>query len=244
MFSEKLLNRMKQAYSVTILTGGDVSKESKILSFEDDQEQWEGKRVIDIFSKKMLQSDPHQYWNFVRGYRQQIKDTEPNLGHYALVDFEKKFKGFALITQTIDGLHRKAGNQRILEFKGNILFTRCLNCNQLYETSFDDRAAVPACTKCSGVVRPNVIMSDENLNKKILEKAQEISAGCEVFFAIGTTNVQEPVSALPYLAKGNGAYIVEVNHQKTSLSEHSDEYIFGAIEKILPQLIMTFERFL
>jgi NAD-dependent deacetylase len=158
------------------------------------------------------------------------------------VDFEKNFKGFAIITQTIDGLHRKAGSKRVFEFKGNILMTRCLKCNEVYDTSFDSRAAVPACTKCSGMVRPNVIMPDEELNKKLLEKAQDISADCEVFFAIGTSNVKEPVAALSYLAKGNGAYIVEINPQKTSLTSHADEYFFGAIEKILPQLLMTFER--
>jgi NAD-dependent deacetylase len=242
MFSEKLLNRLKHAYSITVLTGGDVSKESNLFSFEDENERWNEEKVRNVFSKSMLQKDPFQYWNFIRWYRNKINETEPNLGHYSLVDFEKKFKGFTIITQNIDGLHRKAGTKRLFEFKGNILMTRCLKCNELYDSSFDDRAAVPACTKCSGIVRPNVIMSDEELNKKLLEKAQEMSAGCEVFFAIGTSNLTEPIVALPYLAKGNGAYILEINPQKTSLTSHADEYIFGAIEKILPQLIMTFER--
>jgi NAD-dependent deacetylase len=242
MFSEKLLERLKHAYAITALTSGDLSTESNLLSFEQDDELWDDQKVCDVLSKSMMQSDPQQYWRFVHWYREKIKETEPNLGHYTLVDFEKKFKGFALITQTIDGLHRKAGNKRILELKGNILITRCLKCNELYDTSFEDNAALPVCKKCSGIVRPNVIMPDEELNKKLLEKAQEIAAGCDVFFAIGTTNVQEPVASLPYLAKGNGAYIVEINPQKTNLTPHADEYIFGAIDKILPQLIMTYER--
>jgi NAD-dependent deacetylase len=244
MFSDKLLDRIKHAYSITVITSGDLSKGSKLFSFEDENERWDEDKVSDVFCKSTLLKDPHLYWNFVRWYREKINNTEPNLGHYGLVDFEKYFKGFTLITQTQDGLHRKAGNSRVLEFKGNILLTRCLKCNQLYDTSFDDRAAVPACTKCSGVVRPNVIMHDEELNKKLLEKAQEISAGCEVFFAIGTSGVKEPFAALPYLAKGNGAYIVEINPNKTDLTAHADEYLFGAIDKILPQLIMMFERIL
>lgn len=242
MFSEKLLDRLKHAYSITVLTSGDVSRESNLLTFELENEMWNDQKVTEVFSKSMLQNDPQEYWRFVHWYRDKINETDPNLGHYTLVDFEKKFKGFALITQTIDGLHRKAGNKRVLELKGNIMITRCLKCNELYDTSFVDKATLPVCKKCAGIVRPNAIMPDEELNKKLLEKAQEVAAGCEVFFAIGTSNVQEPIAALPYLAKGNGAYIVEINPQKTSLTSHADEYIFGAIGKILPQLIMTYER--
>ena len=91
-------------------------------------------------------------------------------------------------------------------------------------------------------MRPGVVLFGESLPQKALSEAQEAAATCEVFFSIGTSAVVEPAASLPYIAKGNGAYLVEVNTERTPLSEHADEVIIGKAGETLPYLIMALDR--
>ena len=155
----------------------------------------------------------------------------------SLGDIEKKnpfkvpenyFEDFSLITQNIDNLHTIAGSKHTIELHGNITRNRCSGCDDI--TVFDKNTAleeIPKCSKCGSVLRPDVVLFGEELNKKVLAKAQEVSAVCEVFISIGTSSLVEPAASLPYIAKGNGAYLLEINTERTDLSNNCDEVITG-----------------
>jgi len=81
------------------------------------------------------------------------------------------------------------------------------------------------------------------LPKHEILKAQEVSMGCEVFFSIGTSSLVEPAASLPFMAKGNGAYVVEINTDTTPLTDAADELLAGPADKILPDLIISLERY-
>ncbi len=243
MFSQKLLSRLKNAYTLTVLTGAGISAESGVPTFRGKNGLWNNYPVDKLATIDALENNPKLFWQFYRWRRDLLKKIKPNLGHYSLVDIENYFEDFTLITQNVDDLHHKAGSTNILELHGNITFNRCTSCNHLskVESSVMENE-VEKCDKCGGLVKPDIVLFGEALNPKILAKAQELSATCEVFFSIGTSALVEPAASLPYIAKGNGAYVVEINPEKTAISDDMDEVIRGEASKVLTQLVMTLDR--
>ncbi len=101
---------------------------------------------------------------------------------------------------------------------------------------------LPKCTKCGSLLKPDVILFGEELNKSVLAKAQEDSAVCEVFFSVGTSSLVEPAASIPYIAKGNGAYLVEINTEETSLTKNADEVVNVPAAKALTAVVMILDR--
>jgi len=242
MFSEKLLTRLKNAYSLSVLTGAGISAESGVPTFRGKDGLWNNYKAEDLATPTTFMNNPRLFWDFYSWRRKLLKDVKPNLGHYALVDLERLFSDFLIITQNVDNLHFVAGNKKVIEIHGNIMRTKCSECGAAYDEIFYDADPIPSCKQCSGMIRPDVVLFGESLDEKLLRKAQETAANCEVFFSIGTSGVVEPAASLPFLAKANGSYIVEINETETPLSMHANECIHGAAGKILPQLIMVLEK--
>ena len=244
-FTEKLFRRLVPAYQIAVLTGAGISAESGVPTFRGKDGLWNNHDVQQLATREALHHDPELFWEFYRWRRELLKEVKPNLGHYALVDLETRYEGFTLITQNVDNLHWEAGNKKVLELHGNIKRTRCDSCNHILteqEASILSQAA-PHCPKCNELLRPDVVLFGEALPKKVLASAQEAAATCELFFSIGTSSLVEPAASLPYIAKANGAYVVEINIDRTPLSSHADEVLIGKSGDILPQIVMILERF-
>jgi NAD-dependent deacetylase len=242
MFSEKLLSRLKSAYSLSVLTGAGISAESGVPTFRGKDGLWKNYRAEELATPTAFQKNPKLFWEFYCWRRKILKNVKPNLGHYALVDLERLFPDFLIITQNVDNLHSIAGNKKVIEIHGNIMHTICSECGAVYDEIFYEANPIPSCKKCSAMIRPDVVLFGETLDEKLLRKAQETAANSEVFFSIGTSGVVEPAASLPFLAKANGSYVVEVNETETPLSMHANECLRGAAGKILPQLIMILEK--
>jgi NAD-dependent deacetylase len=241
MFSNKLLARLRDATNVTVLTGAGISAESGVPTFRGKDGLWQNHKMEELATIQAFQKNPMLFWQFYSWRRKTLQNIKPNLGHYALVDFERYFKDFILITQNVDNLHTIAGSKKLIELHGNILRDRCSKCNALYPAAAAV-GAIPTCTKCDALLRPDVVLFGENLNETLLRKAQHASAECEVFISIGTSGVVEPAASLPLLSKANGAYLVEINEEETPLSVHSNETLRGPSGKILPQMAMVIEK--
>ncbi len=239
MFSEKLFIRLRNASSIAVLTGAGISAESGVPTFRGKDGIWKNKKVEELATSDTMNNNPAEFWQFYNDRRAKLKQIEPNLGHFALVDIERHFEDFTLITQNIDDLHRKAGSKNIIELHGNIYRDRCTKCGNLQ----DPDESRTNCEKCAEPIRPDVVLYGENLGDQILKKAQEAAAVCEVFFSIGTSSVVEPAASLPYLAKANGAYLMEINIEETPLSIHANESLRGSTGKILPQMAILLDKF-
>jgi NAD-dependent deacetylase len=242
MFSEKLLLRLKHSSTVTVMTGAGISAESGIPTFRGKDGLWENHKVEELATIDAFQKNPDLFWEFYNWRRGLLKDVQPNLGHYSLVDFERIFPEFHLITQNVDNLHQAAGNKNVIELHGNIMRNRCSECGNISKKIDLELNSPPVCSKCGQRMRPDVILFGENLDNQNLENAQEMSATCELFFSIGTSSVVEPAASLPFSAKGNGAYLVEINPEETPLTQYVDDYIKGKSGDILPQLVMMIEK--
>jgi NAD-dependent deacetylase len=234
----ELIQLLKKAVRVTVLTGAGISQESGLRTFRDAQSGlWAQYRPEDLATPTAYARDPKLVWDWYAYRREAVKGVRPNAGHYALVEMEKMISDFTLITQNVDGLHRLAGSKNILELHGNILNVRCSKCGTFAETWDNDLETVPRCKKCNGLLRPDVVWFEESLPRKQLDAAVNATRACQFFFSIGTSGVVQPAAALAHAAKAEGAVVVEVNAEPTPLTSKADFVFYGKSGQILPELV-------
>jgi len=238
MFSEHLLDMLRGEPVIGILTGAGMSAESGVPTFRGEDGIWKKYSPEELANFDAFMRNPELVWEWYKFRQNLINDVSPNPGHYAIAEIEERYDEFYLITQNIDDLHRKAGNKRPIELHGNILRNRCLDCfymTSVEEITFDK--AVPRCPECGGMLRPDVVWFGEMLPEKALSDVDYALGRINLFFSIGTSGIVQPAASLPILAKNNGAYLVEINIEKTPLTFMVDEFIQGKAGEILPVLL-------
>jgi NAD-dependent deacetylase len=229
-----------QAPRLVALTGAGVSQESGLRTFRDAQNGlWAQYKPEDLASPQAFARDPRLVWDWYAWRREAVKSVRPNPGHYALVKLEGRYSDFCLITQNVDGLHRLAGNQNVLELHGNIQRVRCSECATFAEVWEDDTDSVPRCGVCDGLLRPDVVWFGESLPRDQLEAAVEASRSCDVFLSIGTSGVVQPAASLAHAARNRGAILVEINLEPTPLTPKVDYFLQGKAGEVLPELVKS-----
>jgi NAD-dependent deacetylase len=127
----------------------------------------------------------------------------------------------------------------VYELHGNIERNYCTGCGKIFpDAEIMSGPAVPRCPTCRSLIRPDVVWFGELLPADQWEKSAQAAEHCEVFFSIGTSAVVYPAASLPLIAKQAGAYVVEINLERTDLSSTADEVILGRSGDILPQLLV------
>lgn len=236
MFSQRLINNLKNAKRVAVLTGAGISAESGVPTFRGESGLWKKFRPEELANVNAFLSNPKLVWEWYNYRKKLISEVKPNPGHVALVAIENQIPEFCLITQNVDGLHRTAGSQTILELHGNIMRSKCLDCGMKDETPLLEFTDVPKCL-CGGMMRPDVVWFGEMLPEDVIRDAFERTEACEVFLCIGTSAVVHPAASLPMVARQAGAYVVEINLDSTVISDRVDESILGQSGNILPKLV-------
>ena len=197
------------------LSGAGISAESGIPTFRSKGGMWQKYDPMVYASIEVFRQDPSKYWlirgEFIRNYGR----YQPNPAHYALVELEKMNILRHVITQNIDGLHKNAGSRSVTEIHGSLREIYCLKCNQEYLAPDVPKGDPPFC-ECGGVLKPNTVLFGEQLPAGALERAYHESATCRSMLVIGTSAVVQPAASLPYLAKQNGALVIEINPEKSS----------------------------
>lgn len=237
-FSADLIELLRSGLSAAVLTGAGVSAESGISTFRQAQTGlWAKYRPEDLATPEAFRRDPRMVWEWYAWRRGVVAEVQPNPGHYALVEMERRLPVFTLITQNVDGLHRLAGSQKVLELHGNIQRVKCFDCGQVCEHWDEDGDPPPRCPLCGGMLRPDVVWFGEMLPHDALEAAFEAAVGCGVFFSVGTSSQVQPAASLAGVAKQAGAVLVEVNLEETPLSRQADFALRGLSGEILPELV-------
>ncbi|MCK5075099.1 MAG: NAD-dependent deacylase, partial [Calditrichia bacterium] len=243
MFSEKLITRMKNVYSIAILTGAGMSAESGIPTFRGKDGLWNKFDPRVLATAQAFEKKPSLVWEWYLWRRNLIKKSKPNLGHYALAELQDFYSDFYLITQNVDGLHQIAGSKRVINLHGNIFTNKCFKCGKVDENiDVIDHKNIPVCKECGGLIRPGVVWFGESLPQDEIEKAHDAAMQCEIMFVIGTSAEVEPAASLPSMAKGNGSYVVEINPAETPLSNWVDESIKESSAKVLPNIAIELEK--
>jgi NAD-dependent deacetylase len=220
---------------VAVLTGAGISAESGIPTFRDKNGLWKQYRAEELATPQAFYRDPGLVWEWYDWRRGIIASKEPHAGHRVLARWERIMPHFVLITQNIDGLHRRAGSQNVLELHGNIWEVRCTREGTIGQNhEFPLKSKPPVCPACGSIVRPNVVWFGEALPAETLEEAYAASASCDIMFVIGTSAFVQPAASLPLLAVQRGATIVEVNPEPTPLTPSADFVFQAKAGELLP----------
>jgi NAD-dependent deacetylase len=229
--------------SMCVLTGAGISAESGVETFRGSNGSWSKLKPEELANFDAFMRNPELVWEWYNYRKTLIHDVKPNPGHYALARMQELVSDFTLVTQNIDNLHIRAGSKNVLELHGNIERSYCIDCGKFaadVEVSSENK--VPHCPTCNGIIRPDIVWFGEMLPEGVFEAAAEAANRCELFLTVGTSAVVYPAASLPLIARKNGAYIVEINMERTEISHNVHETLLGKAGEILPQLVKVKEE--
>ncbi|CAN5893283.1 NAD-dependent deacylase [soil metagenome] len=233
--SDEARAALSTARRVAVLTGAGVSAESGVPTFRGLNGLWRSYRAEDLATPQAYARDPVLVWEWYRMRLHAVLSAEPNPAHRALAGLEAS-KDLTLVTQNVDGLHARAGSERVLELHGNLTMSRCERCGQLDKLEADF-ALPPHCSACGARSRPNVVWFGETLPQTTFQAAVNVFATAEVALVIGTSATVEPAASLARLAKQQGAYVVEINPKTTPLTYSADTSLFTTASAGLAALL-------
>lgn len=233
---------------MTVLTGAGISTESGIPDFRGPQGVWTRNPGAErLFTLGGYMADPairRRSWQ--SRLEHPAWTSEPNAGHRALVDLERRDKLNALITQNIDGLHQKAGTspEILIEIHGSIREIVCMACGERGPTAAAlERVRAgeedPACLTCGGVLKTATISFGQSLVAEDVMRAEAAAASCDLFLAAGTSLTVQPAALLPRIALRQGARLVILNAQPTPLDGLADAVIDAPLGRVLPALVSS-----
>ena len=228
------------------LTGAGVSAESGLPTYRGSGGLWRSHGFERLASPEGFRADPALVWRFYSERREAARAAQPNAGHRALAEVERRMgERFLLVTQNVDGLHRRAGSERLIEIHGRLLGTRCFRCSRPEtpdETAYPE-GTVPRCERCGGPLRPAVVWFGEALDPAHLEAVdaflQRWSGARLVFLAAGTSGAVWPAAGFVDLARSRGAETWLVNAERADNAGRFDHVREGPSGTLLPALLAT-----
>ena len=236
---------LRDAQRIVVLTGAGISTESGIPDFRGPQGLWtKNPDAEKTATLEYYMSDPVVR---ARSWQNRLTsgmwDAEPNAGHLALAEIERRANVHTLVTQNVDGLHHAAGSspEKIIEIHGNVREVKCMSCR--WRGPMDptlDRVRAgetdPRCLDCGGILKSATISFGENLVVEDLRRAERASAGADLFLALGTSLGVYPAAALPEHALANRARLVIVNAQPTPFDRIAEAVSRDQLGDVLPAL--------
>jgi len=239
--TDDLVARVAEAISrasrVTVLTGAGVSAASGIPTFRGADGMWKKFRAETLATAEAFKHDPTLVWEWYDWRRCLISNAEPNAGHRALAELERRKPAFTLVTQNVDGLHDRAGSRSLVKLHGDIWCVRCTACGREQKDDRAPLAVLPPQCDCGGLLRPAVVWFGEPLPAETWREAEQAASDAELFLVIGTSAEVYPAAALPYAAKAAGAVVVEINPQPTPLTTAADVTIRATAGLAVPALL-------
>jgi NAD-dependent deacetylase len=237
---------IEAAQRVVALTGAGISTDSGIPDFRGPQGVWttnpKAEKLSDI---RYYMSDPEvRRLSWQSRLQNPAWSAQPNAGHLALVELERRGKLHALITQNIDELHQQAGNspEKVIEVHGTMRKVVCMSCGErapMEKALARVRAgeADPPCRSCGGILKSATISFGQALVPEVIDRAMQAAGEAEVLLAIGTSLQVYPIAGAVPLAKRAGARVVIVNAEPTPMDELADAVFNDSISAVLPKLV-------
>ena len=236
---QQLINKSKK---IAFFGGAGVSTESGIPDFRSIdglyQQKWKYPPE-QIISHSFFEYDPVEFYRFYREKLVPSKEIKPNAAHYKLAELEEKGKLIGVVTQNIDGLHQKAGSKKVFELHGSTLRNYCTKCAAFYDEQFilqSENAPdkLPHCTKCGGLVKPDVVLYEEGLDDAIVNGAIDAISNADTLIIGGTSLVVYPAAGLINYFKGEN--LVLINKSQTSCDDKATLVIHQPIGQVLGQI--------
>lgn len=227
-------SRLKDAKRVVFVTGSGISQESGIPTFRGRDGYWRNHDVMKLATIDAFYDNPGLVWKWYDERRRNILAAKPNAGHRAISALEK-FVCVSVLTQNIDGLHGRAGSTDILELHGSIIKIKCTVCDFTGENIAG--LELPPMCECGSMLRPDVVWFGEPLPPEVWNDAVRRAGMAQVMIIVGTSLVVSPANMLPAHARDNGAMLIEINPEKTAMSEYMDVSIRESASTALPKIL-------
>jgi NAD-dependent deacetylase len=240
MVDSQLIKRAAEKFalasSVVVLTGAGISKESGIPTFRDAQTGlWSKYNPEELATPQGFKQDPKLVWQWYDYRRKLVQAAKPNAGHQALVKLESLLPT-VIVTQNVDGLHVRAGSTDVIELHGSILRFFCFDNQHPADNIAVGLDQPPRCI-CGSFIRPAVVWFHEALPQEAFSRASQLMKEADVVLVVGTSGLVQPAASLPLVAKQHGAFLVEVNPERTPIGELADIFLCGAAGDVLPPLV-------
>ena len=226
----QVAGRLKDCSSILFVTGAGISADSGLPTYRGigglyEQESTEdGIPIEAALSGAMFQRDPALTWKYIHQIESACREAGPNRAHHAIAQLERRFDRVWTLTQNVDGLHRAAGSERVIDIHGDVHRLACTRCGHRWQVvNYAALDIPPSCAECDSLVRPEVVLFGEMLPFDRVRLLQtELSRGFDAVFTIGTTSVF-PYIAEPVIdARRRGCMTVEVNPGTSEVSHIVD----------------------
>ncbi len=229
-----------------VLTGAGMSAESGIPTFRDAQTgYWAQFDPMALASEEGFRANPQRVWDWYAERREGVRAAAPNAGHLALADFARRHPGvLTLVTQNVDDLHQRAGNEDTLRLHGDILddlwldpCARHARGGNVCDPAWAEAGRPPECLECGNRVRPGVVWFGENLPVRALDAAQRAAGHCALMLVVGTSGAVWPAAGLAGQARAAGAKVVVLNPAPSELDGTAHLVLRGTAAGTLPMLL-------
>lgn len=243
-FPSDLEQRVRAASRVVAFTGAGVSKESGLATFRDEGGLWSRYRPEELATPEAFARQPELVWSWYVERFRRAAAAGPNPAHRALARLERVFPSICVVTQNVDGLHRRAGSRDIVELHGTLAVARCHRCGREMEMEMacDRSPQTPPQCSCGGLFRPAVVWFGEALPAEALHRAYRESERCDLLLSAGTSGQVYPAAGVIEVAWRAGAAVIEINPEPTPFSELAALRLAAPAGEALPALVEAFER--
>ncbi|WP_346928115.1 NAD-dependent protein deacylase [Clostridium sp.] len=237
---EKLTQILRNSNNIVFFGGAGVSTESNIPDFRSANGLFNARLNMTLSPEQLVSHTyfirfPEEFFNFYKA-KLIYPEARPNGAHIALANLEEMGKLKAIVTQNIDGLHQAAGSKNVFELHGSIHRNYCIKCNDNYDIDFIlNSKGIPTCPKCSGTVRPDVVLYEEGLDENVLKGAIDAISEADTLIIGGTSLVVYPAANLINYFKGKN--LVLINKSSTSADNNADLVIHDSIGKVLSEAV-------
>jgi len=241
-FFEKAAEIMVSSKLTLALTGAGVSVESGIPDFRSAEGLWSKFDPAEYATIEAFRANPQKVWEMLREMEEVVGAAKPNMAHKGMSELEEMGCLHSIITQNIDNLHQAAGSKDVIEYHGNASTLSCLWCGRKYPTEEKRNEYLPHCD-CEKILKPDVIFFGEAIPEEAMNRSFNLASSAGALLVVGTSAVVSPVNTIPSIAKRNGASIIEINLEKTHLTNTVTNIFFqGNAGDIIPQLVMAVKQ--
>lgn len=226
-----------------VLSGAGISTPSGIPDFRSrDNGLWERYNPLEVASLTAFRVNPKKFYDWFRPLTKLIVNAAPNQAHQAIAKLEALGIIKAIITQNIDYLHQKAGSKNVLEAHGTLNTMTCVSCYKKYSSSqfldeYLENGKIPHCEKCHHILKPDAILFEEQLPKKIWQSIEKEVHKSDLMLVVGSSLEVVPVANLPYQIISKGGKLIIINNQPTYLDSRADVVLHQDVTDALPVIM-------
>ena len=238
-----LAELVRERQPCVVLTGAGISTESGIPDFRSPSGIWTKYDPMEYATISAFRRDPAKVWEFYALRFEMLTTANPNAGHLALAELERRGLVEAVVTQNIDGLHERAGSEAVVEVHGSIRSASCPECGE--RVPLEDviaaleEAPAPPCPRCGAVLKPGVVMFGELLPAEAIDRAAELARRAGLLLVVGSSLEVHPVAGLPFETVSSGGSLAIVNRGPTPFDHLASVRIDGGAGETLSALAVV-----